>query len=188
MLVKGFHVFRPTVIFCHFWRFASLLLLICTPDILSDMSATKLERIKKKCYTLLHAATHCYMELHNGEMIMTASKHPYPKICVFCQEAFLARKSTTLYCSHKCAARAYKENKRQEKLLQDKTLVKSQLTAPVVMIQAREVLSINEVSLLLGVSRWTVMRMYKTNKIHTITIGNRRLILRDELDKILKSK
>lgn len=56
------------------------------------------------------------------------------------------------------------------------------------MIQAREVLSINEVSLLLGISRWTVMRMYKTNKIRTITIGNRRLILRDELDKILKSK
>ncbi len=152
------------------------------------MSATNLERNKKNCYILLHIATHCYMELHNGEMTMTASKHPIPKICVFCQEAFLARKNTTLYCSHKCASRAYKENKRQEKLLQDKALVKSQLTAPVVMIQAREVLSINEVGLLLGVSRWTVMRMYKTNKIRTITIGNRRLILREELDKLLKTK
>ena len=93
-----------------------------------------------------------------------------------------------MYCSHKCGARGYKENKRQEKLLQDKTLLKSQLTAPVVMLQAREVLSINEVSLLLGVSRWTVMRIYKTNKIRTITIGTRRLILREELDKFLKNK
>lgn len=188
LLVKGFRVFRPTVIFRHFWRFAPVLLLICWRDFMSNMSATNSERNKKNCYTLLHVATYCYMELHNGEMTMTASKHPYQKICVFCQEAFLARKSTTLYCSQKCAAKAYKENKRQEKLLQDKALVKSQLTAPVVMIQAREVLSINEVSLLLGVSRWTVMRMYKTNKIRTITIGNRRLILREELDKILKSK
>jgi excisionase family DNA binding protein len=155
---------------------------------MSNKSATNTERNEKICYILLHAATHCYMELHKGEMTMTASKHPIPKICIFCQEAFLARKSTTLYCSHKCASKAYKENKRQEKLLQDKALVKSQLTAPVVMIQAREVLSINEVSLLLGVSRWTVMRMYKTNKIRTITIGNRRLILREELDKLLKSK
>jgi excisionase family DNA binding protein len=56
------------------------------------------------------------------------------------------------------------------------------------MLQAREVLSIEEVSLLLGISRWTVMRMYKTNKIRTITIGTRRLILREELDKILKTK
>jgi excisionase family DNA binding protein len=119
---------------------------------------------------------------------MTASKHPFPKICVFCQEAFLARKSTTLYCSHKCGARAYKENKRQEKLLQDKALVKSQLTAPVVMLQAREVLSIIEVSLLLGISRWTVARMIRANKIRTFSIGTRRLILREELDKILKTK
>jgi len=97
-------------------------------------------------------------------------------------------KNSTLYCSQKCAAKAYKENKRQEKLLQDKALVKSQLTAPVVMIQAREVLSINEVSLLLGVSRWTVARMIKTKKIRTFSIGTRRLVLRVELDKILENK
>jgi excisionase family DNA binding protein len=185
---KGFRVFGVTDIFRHFWCFAPLLLLICTPDILSNISATNSERNKKNCYMLLHAATHCYMLLHKGEMTMTASKYPYSKICVFCQEVFLARKSTTLYCSHKCGARGYKENKRQEKLLQDKTLLKSQLTAPVVMLQAREVLSINEVSLLLGVSRWTVMRIYKTNKIRTFSIGTRRLILREELDKLLKNK
>lgn len=188
MLVKGFRVFRPTVIFRHFWRFASLLLLICTPDILSNMSATNLERIKKNCTTLHHAAPPCTMLLHNGEMTMTASKYPYSKICVFCQEVFLARKSTTLYCSHKCGARGYKENKRQEKLLQDKTLLKSQLSAPVVMLQAREVLSVNEVSLLLGISRWTVARMIKANKIGTFSIGTRRLILREELDNLFKTK
>lgn len=100
----------------------------------------------------------------------------------------MARKSTTLYCSLNCASKAYKENKRQEKLLQSKAVVKSELTAPVVLLQAREVLSIEQVSLLLGISRWTVMRMYKTNKIKTITIGTRRLILREELDNLLKSK
>ena len=66
--------------------------------------------------------------------------------------------------------------------------MKSELTAPVVLLQAREVLSIEQVSLLLGISRWTVMRMYKTNKIKTIMIGTRRLILREELDNLLKSK
>ena len=125
---------------------------------------------------------------HIGEIKMTALKHPYSKICVFCQEVFVAMKNSTLYCSQKCAAKAYKENKRQEKLLQSKEVVKSELTAPVVLLQAREVLSIEQVSLLLGISRWTVMRMYKTNKIKTITIGTRRLILREELDNLLKSQ
>lgn len=188
MLVKGFRVFRPTVNFRHFGCFAPILLLICMPDILSNMSATISEHRKIICNTLHHVATPCYTLLHNGQITMTASKHPYPKICVFCQEAFQARKSTTLYCSVTCASRAYKENKRQEKLLQNKAVVKSELTAPVVMLQAREVLSIEQVSLLLGVSRWTVMRMYKTKKIKTINVGTRRLILREELDKLLKSK
>ena len=125
---------------------------------------------------------------HIGEITMTASKHPYPKICVFCQEAFQARKSTTLYCSHKCAQRAYKENKRQEKLLQNKEEMKGEMTASVLAIQAREVLSVEQVCLLLGISRWTVIRMYKSNKIRTITIGRRRLILRIEIDKLLKTK
>ena len=137
---------------------------------------------------MLHAAPSCTTLHHNKQMKMTASKYAFPKICVFCQEVFVARKSTTLYCTTSCASKAYKENKRQEKLLQDKTLLKSQLTAPVVMLQAREVLSVNEVSLLLGISRWTVARMIKANKIRTFSIGTRRLILRDELDKILKSK
>jgi excisionase family DNA binding protein len=125
---------------------------------------------------------------HNGEITMTASKHPYPKICVFCQEAFVARKSTTLYCSHKCAQRAYKENKRQEKLLQNKEEMKGEMTASVVQIQAREILSVNQVSLLLGISRWTVQRMIRANKIRTFSIGSRRLILRQEIDKLLKTK
>ncbi len=185
---KGFCVFRQSDIFSHFACFAPLLLLICIPDISSNMSATNSERNKNYCTTLHHAAPLCTMLHHNGEIKMTALKHPYSKICVFCQEVFVAMKNSTLYCSQKCAAKAYKENKRQEKLLQDKALVKSQLTAPVVMIQAREVLSLNEVSLLLGVSRWTVARMIKTQKIRTFSIGTRRLVLRDELDKIMKNK
>lgn len=66
--------------------------------------------------------------------------------------------------------------------------MKGEMTASVVQIQAREILSVNQVSLLLGISRWTVIRMYKSNKIRTITIGRRRLILRIDIDKLLKTK
>lgn len=137
---------------------------------------------------MLHAAPSCTTLHHNKQMKMTASKYAFPKICVFCQEVFVARKSTTLYCTTSCASKAYKENKRQEKVLENKEQIKSKLIAPVVQIQAREVLSVNEVSLLLGVSRWTVQRMLKSNKIQSFTIGTRRLILREELDNLFKTK
>lgn len=66
LLVKGFLVFRPTVIFRHFWRFASVLLLICWRDFMSNMSATNSERNKKiatHCYMLVHTATWSYIKV-----------------------------------------------------------------------------------------------------------------------------
>lgn len=66
--------------------------------------------------------------------------------------------------------------------------MKGEMTASVLAIQAREVLSVEQVCLLLGISRWTVIRMYKSTKIRTITIGRRRLILRIDIDKLLKTK
>ena len=36
------------------------------------------------------------------------------KICQCCGIVFIARKTTTKYCSHKCASIAYKANKREE--------------------------------------------------------------------------
>jgi len=64
-----------------------------------------------------HGAPTCTIVHQCGEITMTASKDPIPKICMFCQNLFEARKSTTQYCSHECANRAYKERKRQEKIV-----------------------------------------------------------------------
>lgn len=66
--------------------------------------------------------------------------------------------------------------------------MKGEMTASVVQIQAREILSVNQVSVLLGISRWTVQRMIRAKKIRTFSIGSRRLILRHEIDKLLKSQ
>ncbi len=119
---------------------------------------------------------------------MTASIHPYPKNCVFCQQVFVARKSTTKFCSLPCARRAYKENKRQEKLLATNREERSKVMADIKDIQAREVLSIEEACTLLGVSRWTIHRYLMKSKIKTIKFMGRRLILRIEIDKILSIK
>jgi excisionase family DNA binding protein len=130
----------------------------------------------------------CNTLLHRGEVTMTASIHPYSKNCVFCQQVFTARKSTTKFCSLKCAQRAYKESARQKKLVDTNREERSKVMADIKDIQAREVLSMEEACTLLGVSRWTVNRYLKKSKIKTIKFMGRRLILRTEIDKILNIK
>lgn len=46
---------------------------------------------------------------------MSTSNIRIKKICVWCGNEFEAQKSTTQYCSKRCAEHAYKDRKRQEK-------------------------------------------------------------------------
>jgi excisionase family DNA binding protein len=87
-----------------------------------------------------------------------------------------------------CAQRNYKENVRQKMLLEVNQQFRQDLQADLQKIQAREVLTMEQVALLLGVSRWTVNRYLKKGNIKTIQFGSRRLILRSELEKIFNKK
>ncbi len=39
-----------------------------------------------------------------------------PKFCNHCGKAYIAQKTTTKYCGHKCNSAAYKQTKREEKV------------------------------------------------------------------------
>jgi excisionase family DNA binding protein len=115
---------------------------------------------------------------------MTASKIPYPKICALCKKEFIARKATTRFCSHRCGARAYKMNLRNEKaetVLQDTIKV---LNADIEKINAKSFLSVIEASLLLGISRWSVNRLIKKETINSRKLGGRRIISRESIQQI----
>ncbi len=116
---------------------------------------------------------------------MTASNLPYPKVCIYCQKVFEARKSSARFCSLQCAQRAYKENERQKKLAESNQKFQKDLMTDIQKIQAREVLSLEQVATLLGVSRWTINRFIKKGKLKTVKVLGRRLILRIEINKIL---
>jgi len=140
------------------------------------------------CTILHHRAPRCTILHQPGEIIMAASKLPYPKICAYCQKVFEARKSTTRFCSHKCASRAYKDNARQLKVLDSSEQTRMEQSSALMQIQAREVLTVEQLSLLLGVSRWTVNRFLKAGLIRSIKVMGRRLILRKEVEQFLKGR
>lgn len=119
---------------------------------------------------------------------MTASNYPYPKVCIFCQKVFEARKNSTLYCSHQCNRRAYKENQRQKKLTTANEQFQKDLVVEIQKVQARHVLSLAQVAHFLGVSRWTVNRYIRTGKLNTIKFMGRTLVLKSEIDAILNKK
>lgn len=119
------------------------------------------------------------------------------KICQYCQKEFIAKTLKTRYCSKICNSRAYKDKLREEKLQEAKSGVVREKTTtlphPVEsnlkVIQGKEVLTVLEVSKLLGLSKPTVYRLIKEGKIKATKISARNTrIHRSEIDKLFHSK
>lgn len=107
------------------------------------------------------------------------------KTCVFCNNSFVAKTTTTQYCSDLCAKRAYKKRLRDEKI--SKTIETENKKRPFnPVVKDKEFLSINEVCMLLGASRWTVYRLVDSGKVKAAKLGRKTLIQRVEIDNLFK--
>jgi excisionase family DNA binding protein len=124
-----------------------------------------------------------------------------PKFCQHCGQAFVAQTTTTRFCGHKCASRAYKQRKREEKVqttLSDQ--IKSVTSANSENLQSlqslpiktgnffnlrdKEFLSVQETAILLGASRWTIQRMIQREELKAGKLGRRTIIPRSEIDNL----
>ena len=124
-----------------------------------------------------------------------------PKFCQHCGQAFVAQTTTTRFCGHKCASRAYKQRKREEKV---QTTLSDQIksvtsansenlqslqslpikTGNFINLRDKEFLSVQETAILLGASRWTIQRMIQREDIKAGKLGRRTIIPRSEIDNL----
>ena len=107
------------------------------------------------------------------------------KRCGWCGKEFVARKTSTEYCSHRCSGLAYKERKRQQKLEAFKIeYVKS--SDEVTEIEKLEFLSPTQLCQLLGISRATIYRYFADNAITTVQFKGKTLIRRKDVDSLFE--
>jgi len=110
-----------------------------------------------------------------------------PKICLECNSAFIAKTTVTKFCSQKCAGKAYKKNKRSEKVsaVQKQEYEKS-AGVDMALIQSKEYLSIKETCLLLGISRMSLYRYIKNKTIIPSSIGGKVIIKKQVITDLIK--
>lgn len=115
------------------------------------------------------------------------------KICEHCHQEFVAKTMKTRYCSHLCNSRAYKAKKRAEKFSKVKIKDNSQIPIPSASllhtIQEKQILTVEEVSKLLRISKPTVYRLIKEGKLSAVRFSERTTrIYRSEIDKLFNQK
>jgi excisionase family DNA binding protein len=113
------------------------------------------------------------------------------KICAFCKQEFIARKTTTETCSDACAKRLYKVKQREKAVrrAEAETMVRREPKAfitegEIKAVQAKEWLTLKEAALLLSVSPLTLRRWTLAGKVRSKKVGRKHLFTRTDLRKI----
>ncbi|TGD59391.1 helix-turn-helix domain-containing protein [Flavobacterium humi] len=105
------------------------------------------------------------------------------KICGFCGLEFLAKKTTTKYCSLKCASKDYKRRLKNQKIENSNLQTIKIKNQPLIDLKDKEFLRVRQLALLLGFSVKTVYRLINTKRINAHNFSKRKtLIRRSDID------
>lgn len=106
----------------------------------------------------------------------------FQKKCKWCDAIFTAHKTTTNYCSHKCANLAYKDRVRKQRVesLQIEFNKKAQNNPNL----EKEYLTPTEVSKLLGIGRTSTYRYIRTGQIKVVRFNGKTLVRRTDIEQM----
>ena len=108
------------------------------------------------------------------------------KICQWCGKPFIAKKTTTCYCSHQCSNLGYKERIRERKRQMRKM---QELLQPKQAAEGQDFFSFAQAAKLMGVTRQYVYKLVKESKLRASRIsGKKSLIRRADIELMLKTK
>ena len=108
------------------------------------------------------------------------------KICQWCGKPFIAKKTTTCYCSHQCSNLGYKERIRERKRQMRKM---QELLQPKQAAEGQDFFSFAQAARLMGVTRQYVYKLVKESKLRASRIsGKKPLIRRADIELMLKTK
>jgi len=116
-----------------------------------------------------------------------SSKIEITKICEFCGKTFAAQRTTTRYCSHSCNSKAYKQGKREFKMvgMNYATMMEiERISDEYDKIKDKEFLSVSETAFLLSVERTTIYRYLHRGKLKGLQMDGKTFIRRSDIDEM----
>lgn len=110
------------------------------------------------------------------------------RICEYCNIEFIAKTTVTRYCSHKCNSRAYKERIKSKKIEKSNEQTEKARNQPIDTLNAKEFLTVKDVTILLNCSRQTIYKIIDTGRLNAIKLNKKKIFVRrSDLDELFTS-
>ena len=109
------------------------------------------------------------------------------RICIYCNNEFTARTTSTKYCGDVCSKRAYKARERAVKVELSNKETQRIKNKPIEELKAKEFLNVREVAHLLNCSKRSVYYYIEVGTIKAVNLGQRiTRVKRSEIDKLFE--
>ena len=111
-----------------------------------------------------------------------ASNIDIQKKCEWCGKLFIAHKTSTRCCSHRCANLAYKEKRRQERINEFQSMVNQQIEKGDCI--DKDFFTPSEAARYIGISRATFYRYLETNLIKSVQLKRKTIIRKSDIETL----
>jgi excisionase family DNA binding protein len=110
------------------------------------------------------------------------------RLCDHCGTPFMAKTTVTRFCSKVCNSRFYKQVQKQKKVTASNQETMNKLKTPdgITESVSKNFYSIAETCKMLGLSRTTIWRLIKNNRLTVTKIGARVIITQQDIDRLFK--
>ena len=107
------------------------------------------------------------------------------RICAWCKQEFIAHKTTTTCCSHRCANLLYKQKKREASIKANNQVVEKVIKEkPIAKIRDKPILTITEAATYIGVTRPTLYGYLKRGELKATRLGYKFLLKKEDIDNL----
>jgi excisionase family DNA binding protein len=114
------------------------------------------------------------------------------KKCEWCNRLFIAKTTTTRYCSHSCNSKAYKQTKKEDRRKEYNMVVIGyrkmqqieQISEKYEVIKNKEFLTVSETAFLLSVGRTTIYRYLHSGILSAFQTNGKTFIRREDIDAL----
>lgn len=104
------------------------------------------------------------------------------RVCEYCKKVFTAKTTKTRFCNLTCSSKGYKARQKQAKINASNQQTKTALEGFDPSITAKDFLSIDDASKLLGVSRRTLYRIIDRGELGIKKLGRRTILKRADVN------
>ncbi len=116
------------------------------------------------------------------------------KVCQHCNKLFTAKTTVTKYCSDTCAKKAYKIRMKEIKVVASNNQTKNEMLQTISTSRnedkrvIKELVSIKELTVIVGLSESTLFRLIKDKKFPRLKVGKRLLFNKESVINYMNFK